>query len=125
MDNIILGGDLNFSIGHFESWGHWPQRDPLSEYFETTLESHHLIDIPSAKIQATWRNNRTGDDSLAYGLDRFLVKEILLEYGYSFRQWVGSGGIFYHLPIYMEIDGGRAKPKGPYKFSLAWFKEAS
>lgn len=48
-----------------------------------------------------------------------------MEYGYNMRQWVGSGGIFDHLPTYMEIYGGRAKPKGPYKLCSDWMKEAS
>ena len=71
---LITEGDLNFSLGHSESWGHRAQRDPLSDYFENALDSHNLIDIPSAKLQPTWRNNRIGDDSLARKLDRFLIK---------------------------------------------------
>lgn len=27
-DHLILGGDLNFSIGHVESWGHEPNETP-------------------------------------------------------------------------------------------------
>lgn len=74
-ENLIIGGDLNFSIGYAESWGHWAQRDPLSDYFSSILEHHSLIDIPAAKLHATWRNNRVGDYSLARRLDRFLVKD--------------------------------------------------
>lgn len=42
-DNIILGGDLNFSIGHAKSWGHNAQIDPLSDSMEQLLENHQLI----------------------------------------------------------------------------------
>ena len=84
-DNIILGGDLNFSIGFSESWGHHAQIDPLFAYFENILENHSLIDIPSAKIQPTWRNIRIGEDNLARRLDHFLIKERLLGMGYNYR----------------------------------------
>jgi len=33
IDHLILGGDLNFSIGHSESWGHRAQRDSLQITF--------------------------------------------------------------------------------------------
>lgn len=67
-DNIILGGDLNFSIGFAESWGKHAQIDPLSVFFENNLEDHNLIDIPLDKIQPTWRNNRTRGTTLPEGL---------------------------------------------------------
>jgi len=112
-DNIILGKDLNFSIGFVESWGHHSQIDPLSAFFENILENHNLIDIPSTKIKPTWRNNRTGEDSFARRLDRFLIKERLLSMGFRYRQWVGSRGISNHLPIYLEIGGGLNQQKAP------------
>jgi len=30
-----------------------------------------------------------------------------------------------HIPIYMDIEGGRTKPKGPFKFCSAWLREDS
>lgn len=53
-DNIILGGDLNFSLGYSESWGHCAQVDPLIDTIANLLEDHHWVDIPSAKLQYTW-----------------------------------------------------------------------
>lgn len=53
VDNVILGDDLNFSIGYSESWGHNAQIDSLSYYFESFLEDHGLIDIPSTQLQPT------------------------------------------------------------------------
>lgn len=49
-DNLVLGGDLNFSIGFEKSWGHNAQRDIFSNFLEANLEDHNLIDIPSPKI---------------------------------------------------------------------------
>lgn len=93
MDNLILGGDLNLSIGYLESWGDHAQIDPLSDLFENVLEDHSLIDIPSVKLQPTWRNKRTGEDSLARRLDHFLIKKKLLGMGSNYRWWVGLGGL--------------------------------
>lgn len=77
-DNIILGGDLNFSLGYSESWGHSAQVDILTDTISGLLEEHHWVDIPSAKLQYTWTNNRSGEQSLARRLDRFLIKEHLV-----------------------------------------------
>ena len=52
-DYLIMGGDLNFSIGHSESWGHHAQQNPLSAYFENLMVFHNLLDIPSAKLTPT------------------------------------------------------------------------
>lgn len=38
--NLIIGGDLNFSLGFSESWGLQAQADPLAGYFEQLLDSH-------------------------------------------------------------------------------------
>eukprot|EP00253_Pinus_taeda_P027834 PITA_27834 len=122
-DYLILGVDLNFSNGHSESWGHHAQLDPLSAYFENFLDSHNLLDIPSAKLFPTWRNNRAGENRLARRLDHFFIKEGLLTLGLLHRQWVGSGGVSNHLPIFMEISGGPWKPKGPFKFNSSWLKD--
>lgn len=53
LDTIILGGDLNFSLGYSKYWGHQAQVDPLSAFFEHLLETHIYIDIPSTKLVLT------------------------------------------------------------------------
>eukprot|EP00253_Pinus_taeda_P015141 PITA_15141 len=91
-DNIILAGDLNFSLGYSESWGHSAQVDGLTDTISTLLEEHQWVDVPSARIQYTWTNNRSGDHSLARRLDRFLIKEAFLSSHPCVRQWVGTEG---------------------------------
>eukprot|EP00253_Pinus_taeda_P003055 PITA_03055 len=124
-DFLIMGGDLNFSIGHVESWGRRAKIDPLSVYFENVLGAQNLMEIPITKMQPTWQNNRTAEDSLASRLNRFHIKEGLLSQGLIHRRWVGLGGISNHLPIYIEISGGQGKSKGPFKFCATWLKEPS
>lgn len=119
-----MGGDLNFSIGFAESWGHQAQVDTLSTFFENLLEDHNFVDIPSAKIQPTWRNNKTGEASLARMLDRFLIKEPLVNRGSCIRQCVVFGGISDHRPIYLELKDAIENPKAPFKFNSSWLRVA-
>eukprot|EP00253_Pinus_taeda_P032607 PITA_32607 len=124
-DNILLGGDLNFSLGFCESWGHHAQIDPLTESLTSLLEDHNWIDIPSARLQYAWTNNRNGEQSLARRLDQFLVKEPLYSVLTRSRQWVGSGGISDHRPIYFEAENSSQKIKSPFKFNASWLLDPS
>eukprot|EP00253_Pinus_taeda_P007079 PITA_07079 len=86
INNItILGGDLNFNIGHEESWGHHSQLDPLSNQLYLLLEQHHLTEIPMNRKMPTWHNKRIGDVALGRILDRFLIKEELLASFMNYR----------------------------------------
>lgn len=120
-----LGGDLNFSLGFSESWGHHAQIDSLTDIMTNLLEEHKWIDIPSARMQFTWSNNRSGEQSLARRLDRFLIKESLLSDLPRIRQWVGTGGLSDHRPIFLEAEGSSLKIKSPYKFNAAWLMDPS
>eukprot|EP00253_Pinus_taeda_P002123 PITA_02123 len=122
MAQVIIGGDLNYSIGYGESWGSQAQIDPLSDFFKDIMDQHHLADIPMNKPLPTWRNRRVGDAALARRLDRFLIKIPLLQRLTRYRQWVGSWGKFDHSPIFLEILGPDAKPKAPFKFNHVWLQ---
>eukprot|EP00253_Pinus_taeda_P034846 PITA_34846 len=65
-DNIILGGDLNCSLGYSKSWGHHAQANPLVVFFEQLVDLHNLIDIPSANLAPTWRNKIIGENNLDF-----------------------------------------------------------
>jgi len=75
------------------------------------------MDIPMIKPLPTWRNQRVGAAALAKRLDRFLIKDSLIQKISLYRQWVGSGGISDHSPIFMEISGPQKKPRAPFKFN--------
>jgi hypothetical protein len=71
--SLILGGDLNFSIGAAESWGQKSQIDSLSTFFAHKLEGAGLIDVNPIRLGPTWRNKRMGEDYIAKWLDCFLI----------------------------------------------------
>lgn len=58
-------------------------------------------------------------------LDRFLIKEIFLEQGFTYRKWVGLSGLSDHLLIYLDIWGDISKPRAPFKFNSTWLKDNS
>jgi len=66
-----------------------------------------------------------GDAALARRLDRFLMKGTLLQQLHLYKQWVGSGGVSDHSPIYLEIQGPFKKPKAPFKFNHVWLNDPS
>jgi exonuclease III len=88
---LILGGDLNFSLGFKEVWGTHARSDPLSSYFTQKLEELNFLDIEPVKFKPTWRNNRVEEDSIAKRLDHFLIKDTLLEKSFHLKQWIGHG----------------------------------
>eukprot|EP00253_Pinus_taeda_P031439 PITA_31439 len=90
-ENLILGGDLNFSLGFRESWGSTAQADSITDFMRSLLEQHDLIDIPMHHPLPTWRNRRIGPAALARRLDRFLMKGSLVRHLHHYKQWVGAG----------------------------------
>jgi len=124
-DNIILGGDLNFTTGFSETWGHAARIDPFSNTISTLLDEHSWIDIPMQKLLPTWSNNRSGDQSLARRLDIFMLREPLHNRIARIRKWVGSGGISDHRPIFLEFSDIQNRIKSPFKFNSSWLKDPS
>lgn len=114
-NSTIIGGDLNFSLGMEESWGHHAQLDPILEQMSTLLDSYKLVDVPMNKKVPTWHKRRTGEAALGWRLDRFLIHEDLIHKLPLYRQWVGTGGLSDHLPIFLQVSGPIKKPHSPIK----------
>jgi hypothetical protein len=125
VDNLILGGDLNFSLGLVEVWGPNACPDHLSAMFTHLLSANGLLDIAPRKLSPTWRNMRTGDARVAKHLDHFLVSEKLMDANLQVRQWIGSRGESDHSLIWLVLDGGSIKPPSPFKFNASWLSDES
>jgi len=122
-DSVVVGGDLNFTLGQTEIWGPQAQSDPQAGYFLQKLVEKNLLDIEPIKLKPTWRNNRGGDARVAKRLDRFLVAEQLVDRFFLVRQWVGSGGNSDHFPIFCEINKGPFNPPSSLKFNKCWLQD--
>jgi len=114
---VILGGDLNFSLGFSEVWGTHARTDPLTSFFTQKLAECNFLDLEPIKLKPTWRNNRVGEAGVAKRLDRFLIKDILLKNPLQMKQWIGHGGISDHYLIFLEVRKGSNKPPSPFKFN--------
>lgn len=114
---LIVGGDLNFSIGRAEAWGPSAREDPLSDFFLSLLLDNNLIDPSPSKSKPTWRNRRTGEDRIAKILDRFLLSKGLISKAPIFKQWVEEIGNSDHFPIFLDISCPPPKPPSPFKFN--------
>lgn len=125
IQNLVIGGDLNFSMGRAEAWGPSAREDPLSELFQNSLSSLKLVDENLQKLKPTWRNQRTGEGRIAKRLDRFLLSEDLASRSLMFRQWIGEGGNSDHFPILFELATAPKKPATPFKFNATWMQEES
>jgi len=113
---VIVGGDLNFSLGAVEFWVPHSTLDPLTNYFTHYIYSFGFLDLYPVKLQPTWRNLRTGDARVAKCLDRFLMMEDLVESLGLARQCVASGGESYHNLIVLELSGRARRTPSPFKF---------
>ena len=111
-EHTILGGDLNFSLGFSESWGHSAQVDAITEFMRNILDQKNFIDVPMQKPQPTWRNRRVGTVALARRLDRFLMKGPLLKQFHHYKQWVGSG-VYLITPPYIWRYLGHTRNQKP------------
>jgi len=121
-DQVIVGGDLNLTLGSAEIWGPRALPDLLADFFISSFARAGLIDVEPVKIQATWRNRRAGENRVAKRLDRFLIGERFLDSLHFVRQWIESGGVSDHNPIMLELKSGGSKPSSPFKFNSAWLK---
>lgn len=92
---------------------------------ENILDLAQLTDVPMIKPLPTQRNRRVGEAALATRLDRFVIKNQLLQRLTHYRQWFGSGGISDHPPIYLEVSSPPIKPRAPFKFNSVWLQDPS
>eukprot|EP00253_Pinus_taeda_P011881 PITA_11881 len=120
---MILGGDLNFSLGRNEAWGPSAREDPFAEFFHNLISENNLIDPAPVKLKPTWRNRRVGGDRIAKRLDRFLVSEFLFSRVPMIRQWVEEIGNSDHFPIFLDMNNPPPKPPAPFKFNPAWLQD--
>jgi hypothetical protein len=63
--DLILVGDLNFTTFPEKVWGHSTLFDPLAGFYKTLFQKNCLVDFAQVELVPTWRNGRTGDESIA------------------------------------------------------------
>ena len=102
LPNLILAGDLNFTLNVSEIWGTRAQLDPLGLFFSKLFSDHHLVDVAPSYAGPTWRNGRMGEDGISKRLDRYLLSDQLISSLPRHRAWAHRCGIFDHFPVLLE-----------------------
>ena len=73
LPNLLLAGDLNFTISSFEVWGTHARFDPLASYFTQLIANNNLVDLSLNSPGPTWRNGRKGDAGISKRLVFFII----------------------------------------------------
>jgi hypothetical protein len=122
--NLIIVGDLNFTVSSSEIWGGSAMVGPLSYYFKTLFQNNHLVDVQPDTLVPTWRNGRQGICAIAKRLDRFYVSEELLSEVGIHRSWVEYPYISDHAPILLQLESGSIHRPYPFKLNPQWLTES-
>jgi hypothetical protein len=104
--DIIIAGDLNFTLSTKEIWGDRAKKDPLATFISSLLTKNALVDLEPAEHLPTWRNGRSGSSGIEKRLDRFLISEELLNPTHRARAWVDLPYLSDHTPICLQIGKG-------------------
>ena len=81
---MIIGGDLNFSLGQAKVWGPHARPDILSDYFTRHLVDKNWLDVEPMVLMPTWKNNRCGEGRVEKRLDSFLISKRIVDNRQSF-----------------------------------------
>ena len=119
---IILGGDLNFSMGASEVWGP-KERGPFIWFFFSQIKRAGVDRCIT--YQAKFYLDEVGEDKIAKRINWILVSNNFMENPIQTRQWIGSVCESDHPPILLEVAGSMRKSTIPFNFNSTWLKEAS
>ena len=77
-NNLILAGDIIFTLSPFENWGSYARVDRFYEFFSNLFQRVNLVDIFPIEIDPTWSNGRCGVVGISKILDRFFMNSSLI-----------------------------------------------
>ena len=76
--NLIIVGDLNFTLSDAKILGWKSCLDPLASYFSQLLVRTRMVDLPPVSLGPTWQNGRIGVEGISKWVDRFLASDLML-----------------------------------------------
>lgn len=122
--NLIIAGDLNFTLSSSEIWGSSARLDLLLDFSLSMLNRAHLVDVVPSKISLTWSHGRSGSGGISKRLDRFLISEKLASSLQRYRSWSLNSSISDHKPLILQIDCLKFKKAYPFKFNSIWLEDS-
>jgi endonuclease/exonuclease/phosphatase family metal-dependent hydrolase len=121
--NLIIAGDLNFTVSANEVWGSKARLDPLVECFKETFKALGQVDIAPSLYAPTWCNGRGGSKGIAKRLDRVYMSEELVSSVGRYRSWVAYLYISDHAPVVLHFYDGQHQIMDPFKLNPIWLEE--
>ena len=94
--NLILDGDLNFTLSDLEVWGEKTRLDQRAHYFSHLLDSMNMVDLAPITPGPAWRNGRMGSEGVSKRLDRFLASIHLIPMLGNYNSWTRPSDISDH-----------------------------
>lgn len=73
LQNLILVGNLNLILSHYEKRGGSLSSEPFWDSLENLITEWDLIDLKPKKGNNTWTNKKVGPRHVAAEIDHFLV----------------------------------------------------
>ena len=64
-DNVVIVGDLNFTLGGHEIRGPNARTDSLDTFFKNLLENLKLVNMEPQNLNPTWTNIIYGENQIA------------------------------------------------------------
>ena len=121
--NLVLAGNLNFTIGVAEIWGGESLLDPLAHFFSHLIVDNGLVDLAPPYAGPTWRNGRGGVEGISKRLDRFPISSSLVPSLLIHRVWTVPSEVSNHYPVCLEWGGLASSHNYPFKFNHALLLE--
>ena len=124
LQNLVVAGDLNFTMFSSKNWGMANSLDPLDGYSQSLFSKYNLVDIKPSKLLPTWKNKRTRKDGTKKRIDRFLWHYLLGE-SVRYRSWNMNSNLSDHILISLQLEGDTTVTNFPFKFNQDWLKDPS
>jgi hypothetical protein len=121
--NLIVAGDLNFTVSAGEVWGDTTHLDPLAGYFKDIFQENRLVDILPDEVVPTWRNGRSRCEGISKRLDRVYLSEDLLSNAGRHRSWVSYPYLSDHAHVLLQLENNYHTTTYPFKLNPMWLRE--
>ena len=79
LSNLIIAGDFNSSLHPDDIWGRDGRADPLENHLRSLFSFQNICDLKMDDSSPMWYNCKNGDATISKRLDRFLIKEDLVD----------------------------------------------
>ena len=122
LENLVIVRNLNLTLHSFENWGTTPPIDPLFDYFLDLFKKHRLVDIFPTKLSHTWKRKKKGGEGVGKRLDRFFMKDSLLDHYLKYRSCVIHTHLSDCFPIALQFEEEPLDLNIPFKFDHSWLK---